>query len=196
MSNDLKTRATETDISGVLLISPLIFEDERGFFYESWNHRDFAAITGCRRNFVQDNHSKSSFGVLRGLHYQLQYPQGKLIRAIAGVILDVAVDLRRWSPTFGSSVMVELSAENRNQLWVPEGCAHGFLVLSSEAEICYKVTEYYDPRDECCIRWDDPDLAIDWSLGEIVPLVSKKDRNGHFFSKASFYEAPYPGLET
>lgn len=166
-----------TDLPGVLIIEPKVFGDSRGFFYESFNAKVFKELTGVCTTFVQDNHSKSQKGVLRGLHYQLENTQGKLVRVTQGEVLDVAVDVRRSSPHFGQWVGVRLSADNRRQLWVPEGFAHGFVVLSDSAEFLYKTTDYYNPAAERCIRWDDPDLAIDWQLNE-APLLSAKDQLG------------------
>ncbi|HBX57840.1 dTDP-4-dehydrorhamnose 3,5-epimerase [Pseudomonas sp. UBA2684] len=166
-----------TAIADVLILEPKVFGDERGFFYESFNARAFNEATGLQREFVQDNHSRSQRGVLRGLHYQLQQAQGKLVRVTAGEVYDVAVDIRRSSPTFGQWVGVHLSAENKRQLWVPEGFAHGFLVLSEFAEFLYKTTDYYAPAFERCIRWDDPTLAIDWPLAA-APQLSAKDQAG------------------
>lgn len=168
----------QTRLPEVLILEPQVFGDERGFFYESFNARRFAEATGVSRDFVQDNHSRSARGVLRGLHYQLQQAQGKLVRVSAGEVYDVAVDLRRSSPTFGQWVGVHLSAENKRQLWVPEGFAHGFLVLSEYAEFLYKTTDYYAPAHERCIRWDDASLAIDWPLDGLTPQLSAKDQQG------------------
>ena len=167
-----------TTLPEVLILEPQVFGDERGFFYESFNARRFAEATGVNREFVQDNHSRSARGVLRGLHYQLQQAQGKLVRVSAGEVYDVAVDVRRSSPNFGKWVGVHLSAENKRQLWVPEGFAHGFLVLSEYAEFLYKTTDYYAPAHERCIRWDDPQLAIDWPLDGLTPQLSAKDQQG------------------
>ncbi|MFF7394952.1 dTDP-4-dehydrorhamnose 3,5-epimerase [Achromobacter sp. NPDC008082] len=161
----------------VLLLEPRVFSDERGFFFESFNERVFEAATGLQRHFVQDNHSRSTRGVLRGLHYQLEQPQGKLVRVCMGEIFDVAVDVRRGSPTFGQWAGAYLSAENKRQLWIPEGYAHGFLTLSESADVLYRATNYYAPDFEHCIRWDDPDLAIAWPLSG-TPLLSQKDRHG------------------
>ena len=166
-----------TDLPGVLIIEPKVFGDDRGFFYESFNAKAFKEKTGVSTTFVQDNHSKSQKGVLRGLHYQLENTQGKLVRVTHGEVLDVAVDVRRSSPHFGQWVGVRLSADNRRQLWIPEGFAHGFVVLSDSAEFLYKTTDYYNPAAERCIRWDDPDLAIDWQLTE-APQLSAKDQAG------------------
>jgi len=168
----------ETALPEVLILEPKVFGDERGFFYESFNAKAFEAATGLNRQFVQDNHSRSQKGVLRGLHYQLENTQGKLVRVTVGEVLDVAVDVRRNSANFGQWVAVRLSAENGRQLWVPEGFAHGFVVLSEVAEFLYKTTDYYNPSAERCIRWDDPTLAIDWQLGGIVPQLSAKDQLG------------------
>ena len=168
----------ETALPEVLILEPKVFGDERGFFYESFNAKAFEAATGLNRQFVQDNHSRSQKGVLRGLHYQLENTQGKLVRVTVGEVLDVAVDVRRNSANFGQWVAVRLSAENGRQLWVPEGFAHGFVVLSDFAEFLYKTTDYYNPAAERCIRWDDPTLAIDWQLGGEVPQLSAKDQLG------------------
>jgi len=166
-----------TQVSDVLIIEPRVFEDNRGFFYESYNERAFAEKAGIATHFVQDNHSRSTQNVLRGLHYQIQQPQGKLVRAIVGAVFDVAVDLRKSSPTFGQWVGTLLSAENKRQLWIPVGFAHGFSVVSEVAEVLYKATDYYAPQHERCVHWNDPDLAIAWSLtGE--PIVSAKDQAG------------------
>ncbi|NUU35662.1 dTDP-4-dehydrorhamnose 3,5-epimerase [Pseudomonas sp. C2B4] len=175
-----------TAIPEVLILEPRIFGDERGFFYESFNARAFANATGSQREFVQDNHSRSAQGVLRGLHYQVQQAQGKLVRVTHGEVLDVAVDIRRSSATFGQWVSVRLSAENKRQLWVPEGFAHGFVVLSEHAEFLYKTTDYYAPTHERCIRWDDPMLAIDWQL-DGAPQLSAKDLAGLPLSEAELF---------
>lgn len=177
---------TPTAISDVLLIEPRVFGDERGFFYESWNAAAFADA-GLDQRFVQDNHSRSARGVLRGLHYQRTDPQGKLVRVTAGRVFDVAVDLRRSSVTFGQWVGVELSAANRLMLWIPPGFAHGFLALEPGTEFLYKCTSYYDPADEHCLRWDDPDLGIDWPLGDIQPQLSTKDRQGKALANAETF---------
>ncbi len=168
---------TATDIDGVLILAPKVFGDSRGFFFESFNQRVFDEAVGRSVTFVQDNHSRSGRNVLRGLHYQVERPQGKLVRVVAGSVFDVAVDIRRESPTFGRWVGVELSAENKRQLWIPPGLAHGFVVHSESADFLYKTTDYWFPEYERCIRWDDPDLAIDWGLTE-PPLVSTKDAAG------------------
>lgn len=158
----------------VLLIQPEVFGDERGFFMEVWNQRHLNEAVGREIRFVQDNHSKSGRGVLRGLHYQLAAPQGKLVRVVAGAAFDVAVDVRKGSPTVGGYVTAELSAENRAQLWIPEGFAHGFLVLTDFAEVLYKTTTYYDPSSERSIRWNDPELGIDWPV--VDPVLSDRDQ--------------------
>ena len=172
---------TRLAIPDVVLIEPKVFGDARGFFYESFNQRAFNEATGTHHQFVQDNHSRSSKGVLRGLHYQIQQPQGKLVRVVQGAVFDVAVDIRRASPTFGRWVGVELTAENQRQLWVPAGLAHGFVVLSESADFLYKTTDYYAPEHERCIAWDDPAIGIAWPLaahGIHAPLLSAKDRAG------------------
>lgn len=181
----------QTAIREVLIVEPKVFSDARGFFLESFNQNRFRDAVGRDVNFVQDNHSKSVRGVLRGLHYQLRQPQGKLVRAVTGAVYDVAVDLRRKSPTFGAWVAARLSAENKRMLWLPEGFAHGFLVLSESADVLYKTTGYYAPDAERCIAWDDPDLAIDWPLAELsdIPLLlSAKDRQGVPFAEAEVFE--------
>ena len=172
----------QTAIPGVVIIEPKVFGDDRGFFYESFNHAKFEQAVERQVKFVQDNHSKSAKGVLRGLHFQNPNPQGKLVRVAQGEVFDVAVDIRQDSPTFGVWVGEILSAENKKQLWIPEGLAHGFLVLSDTAEFLYKTTDYYAPAHEGCIRWDDPTLAIAWPLQE-KPVLSSKDQNGLLFSE-------------
>jgi dTDP-4-dehydrorhamnose 3,5-epimerase len=174
-------KATSTKIADVMLLEPKVFGDERGFFYESFNHQAFEEATGVKTRFVQDNHSKSSQGVLRGLHYQEQNAQGKLVRVVQGAVFDVAVDIRKHSPTFGQWVGEILSAENKRQLWVPAGLAHGFLVLTETAEFLYKTTAYYTPAHERCIAWNDATLAIDWPLANIPPRLSAKDAVGAAF---------------
>jgi dTDP-4-dehydrorhamnose 3,5-epimerase len=172
-------------IADVILIEPRVFGDERGFFYESFNQHAFNQAIGSDVIFVQDNHSKSGKNVLRGLHYQLPpKAQGKLVRVIAGAVFDVAVDIRQDSPTFGKWVGEVLSADNRRQLWIPPGLAHGFLVLSDAAEFLYKTTDYYSPAHERCIRWDDPDLAVEWPLAG-VPSLSAKDMQGAAFASVT-----------
>jgi dTDP-4-dehydrorhamnose 3,5-epimerase len=179
-------KATPTAIPDVIVLEPRVFGDERGFFFESFNAHAFTEATGLKRDFVQDNHSRSQRGVLRGLHYQLQSAQGKLVRVVQGEVFDVAVDIRRSSPTFGRWIGVHLSAENKRQLWIPEGFAHGFLVLSESAECLYKTTDYYAPEHERCIRWNDPDLAIDWPLKD-APQLSAKDQAGSAFKDADLF---------
>jgi len=175
-----------TRIPDVLLIEPQVFGDERGFFYESWNRRAMAE-RGLEADFVQDNHSRSERGVLRGLHYQIQHSQGKLVRAVVGSVYDVAVDLRRSSPTFGKWVGMELSADNKRMLWVPPGFAHGFYVTSEAAEFLYKTTDYWFPEHERTLAWNDPFLAIDWPLGDSAPSLSAKDREGASFQRAECF---------
>jgi len=167
----------KTALPEVVIIEPKVFGDARGFFFESFNQRAFDAATGTSYNFVQDNHSRSARGVLRGLHYQIQQPQGKLVRVPRGAVLDVAVDIRRSSPNFGRSVAVELNEDNQRQLWVPPGFAHGFLVLSESADFLYKTTDYYAPAYERCIAWNDPALGIEWPT-DITPQLSAKDAMG------------------
>jgi dTDP-4-dehydrorhamnose 3,5-epimerase len=180
--------ARPTAIPEVVVVEPRVFGDARGFFYESFNRRELEAALERPLEFVQDNHSMSRRGVLRGLHYQLPRPQGKLVRVIRGEVFDVAVDLRRGAPTFGRWVGETLSAENRRQLWIPEGFAHGFLVLSGEAEFIYKTTEYWYPEGEHCIRWDDPELGIAWpAVG--TPEVSARDAKGVAFREAPTFDA-------
>ncbi len=165
----------KTAIPDVMIIEPNVFGDDRGFFFESFNQAQFEEAVGRRVNFVQDNHSRSVKNVLRGLHYQIQQPQGKLVRVVQGAVLDVAVDIRKSSPTFGQHVLVELSAENKRQLWVPEGFAHGFLVISDTAEFLYKTTDYYAPAFERAIIWDDVTIGIAWPI-EVAPSLSGKDQ--------------------
>lgn len=180
-------KVTKTAIPEVLLIEPTVFGDDRGFFFESFNLRNWVEKTGVDCNFVQDNHSRSLKGVLRGLHYQIQQAQGKLVRAVVGEVFDVAVDIRRNSPTYGQWVGEILSAENKKQLWVPPGFAHGFVVLSDVVEFLYRTTDYWAPEHERCIAWDDPTLAIDWPL-DVTPKLSAKDAEGTPFSEAEVYE--------
>ena len=174
-------QATRTAIADVFLLEPRVFGDERGFFFESFNARAFAQATGADVQFVQDNHSKSAKGVLRGLHFQSQQPQGKLVRVTAGAVFDVAVDIRPQSPSYGTWVGEILSAENRRQLWIPAGLAHGFLVVSDSAEFLYKTTDFYAPQYEKCIRWDDPTLKVAWPLDGKQPQLSGKDAQGQLF---------------
>jgi dTDP-4-dehydrorhamnose 3,5-epimerase len=176
-----------TAIPDLLIIEPKVFGDDRGFFFESYNQRRFEEAVGRPVTFVQDNHSRSARGVLRGLHFQNPRPQAKLVRVTSGAVFDVAVDIRRESPTFGRWVGDILSAENRRQLWIPEGFAHGFLVLSDAAEFLYKTTDFWYPENEHCLRWNDPDLAIDWPLGDTRPTLSAKDAAGLPFSDASAF---------
>jgi dTDP-4-dehydrorhamnose 3,5-epimerase len=181
-------KVTRTAIPEVCLIEPRVFGDARGFFYESFNQRAFAEATGVTTEFVQDNHSRSARGVLRGLHYQIQQAQGKLVRVVAGEVYDVAVDIRRSSPTFGRWVGAHLSADNKAQFWVPAGFAHGFVVLSDTAEFLYKTTDYYAPEHEQCIAWNDPFLNIQWpDLGE-SPKLSAKDAAGNLWANAKFFD--------
>ncbi|GAB5604014.1 dTDP-4-dehydrorhamnose 3,5-epimerase [Sideroxyarcus sp. TK5] len=180
-------KAIPTEIPNLLIIEPKVFGDSRGFFYESFNRRMFREITGIDADFVQDNHSRSARGVLRGLHYQIKQPQGKLVRVVRGRVFDIAVDLRRASATFGKWVGVELSEENNRQLWIPPGFAHGFVVLSDSADFLYKTTDYWAPEHERCIIWNDPDLAIDWQLDGIVPQLSAKDQQGKRLAEAETF---------
>ena len=180
-------QVTATRIPDVLIIEPKVFGDARGFFFESFNQHAFDAAVGKHYDFVQDNHSKSSQGVLRGLHYQVQQAQGKLVRVVQGKVLDVAVDIRKSSPTFGQWVAVELSEDNQRQLWVPPGFAHGFVVYSETAEFLYKTTDYYAPAYERCIAWNDATLGIDWNLGDIVPQLSAKDQQGKALADAEVF---------
>lgn len=176
-----------THIPDVLIIEPRIFGDDRGLFFESYNEKSFAEKTGISPKFVQDNHSLSLKNVLRGLHYQIQEPQGKLVRAVSGEVLDIAVDIRRSSPTFGQWASCLLSAENKRQFWIPEGFAHGFVVLSDSAEFLYKTTNYYAPQYDRVILWNDPDLGVDWQLkGE--PILSDKDKAGKRFKEADLFD--------
>jgi dTDP-4-dehydrorhamnose 3,5-epimerase len=176
-------------IPGVLVIEPRVFGDARGFFFESFNRRRLEDALGRSLDFVQDNHSLSARGVLRGLHYQLPNPQGKLVRVVRGEVFDVAVDLRRGSPTLGRWTAELVSAANRRQVWIPEGFAHGFLVLSDEAEVLYKTTAYWDPEHERCIRWDDPALGIAWPSAGAGPVLSPKDAAGSAFRDAPLFDS-------
>jgi dTDP-4-dehydrorhamnose 3,5-epimerase len=178
-------KVTPTAIADVLIIEPQVFGDSRGFFFESFNQRAFNTATGGDYNFVQDNHSRSAKGVLRGLHYQVDQPQGKLVRVARGAVFDVAVDIRPDSPTFGQWAGLELSEANNLQLWIPPGLAHGFLVLSESADFLYKTTDYYAPKQERCIAWDDPTLAIQWPL-DGAPTLSAKDTAGLAFKAGGF----------
>jgi dTDP-4-dehydrorhamnose 3,5-epimerase len=175
-----------TAIHDVIIIEPNVFGDNRGFFFESYNEKTFEALTGIKVTFVQDNHSRSAKHVLRGLHYQIKQPQGKLVRVVAGEVFDVAVDIRRASATFGKWVGERLSADNKKQMWVPPGLAHGFLVLSDVADFLYKTTDYYAPEHERCIRWNDPDFNIQWPISG-APIVSEKDEKGELFKDAEVF---------
>ncbi|BAY92955.1 MULTISPECIES: dTDP-4-dehydrorhamnose 3,5-epimerase [unclassified Tolypothrix] len=177
---------TKTEIPDLLVIEPQLFGDERGFFYESYNEKVWREKVGINEHFVQDNHSRSGKNILRGLHYQIQQPQGKLVRVVLGKVFDVAVDLRKSSKTFGQWVATDLTAENKRLLWIPPGFAHGFLVLSEYAEFLYKTTEYYAPQHERTILWNDPDLAIAWPIAA-EPILSAKDKAGKLFRDAEVY---------
>jgi len=177
---------TKTDLPGALLLEPKVFGDERGFFFESFNQRDFQEATGLDVTFVQDNHSKSAKGVLRGLHYQIQHPQGKLVRVIEGSVFDVVVDLRRSSPYFGKWLSIELSAENKRQLWIPPGFGHGFVVTSETAEFLYKSTDYWFPEHERNLKWNDPALGIQWPM-DVKPKLAAKDLAGKLLSESELF---------
>ncbi len=179
-------KATPTAIPEVIVLKPKIFGDSRGFFFESFNQKQFNEVIGQDIQFVQDNHSRSTKGVLRGLHYQIERPQGKLVRVVRGAVYDVAVDIRRSSPTFGQWVGMELNEQNHRQLWIPAGFAHGFVVLSDAADFLYKTTDYYAPDFERCIVWDDPDIDIQWPMNE-SPLVSVKDKLGSLLCNAEVF---------
>lgn len=182
-------KVVPTALPDVLIIEPKVFGDARGFFFESYNARTFREAVGLDVSFVQDNHSRSARGVLRGIHYQLPpFSQGKLVRVVQGRVWDVAVDLRRHSPTFGRWVGVELSEENQRQLWVPPGFGHGFVTLSDSADFLYKTTEYYAPSHDRAVRWDDPELAIDWPLDGLVPQLSAKDEAAKPLSEAELFD--------
>lgn len=176
-----------TNIPEVLIFEPRVFGDDRGFFFESFNERAFEKAVGRRLTFVQDNHSRSQRGVLRGLHYQIENSQGKLVRVATGDVLDIAVDIRKGSPTFGQSVAVRLTEANKRQLWIPEGFAHGFVVLSETADFLYKTTDYYNPAAERAIAWNDPTLAIDWQLDGIEPRLSAKDQQAKALADADLF---------
>lgn len=180
-------KVVTTAIPDVLIIEPKVFGDERGFFFESYNARKFAELTGIKAEFVQDNHSRSEKNVLRGLHYQIKQPQGKLVRVVAGEVFDVALDIRKSSSTFGQWAGFSLSAENKRMAWIPPGFAHGFVVLSDYAEFLYKTTDYWSPEHERCIIWNDPRLAIDWLIRE-NPQLSVKDSAGRLFVDAEVFE--------
>jgi dTDP-4-dehydrorhamnose 3,5-epimerase len=177
---------TPTNIPEALVLTPRVFGDERGFFLESYNRQTFAKL-GIDYEFVQDNHARSTGNVLRGLHYQIKQPQGKLVRVVAGEVFDVAVDLRRNSPTFGKWTGIYLTDKEKKLFWVPPGFAHGYFVLSDEAEFLYKTTDFYAPEHERCIRWDDPDLAIKWPISNGPPILSEKDKNGCLFKGAEYF---------
>ena len=179
-------QVTATSIDGVLVLEPKVFDDARGFFFESFNARDFEQATGLKETFVQDNHSRSSRGVLRGLHYQVQHAQGKLVRVTQGAVFDVAVDIRKGSSTFGQWFGLELSAENKKQLWIPAGLAHGFLVTSESAEFLYKTTDYYHPEFERSLLWNDPAVGIEWPLHLLddKPMLATKDANAQRLNQA------------
>lgn len=179
-------QVTPTSLPEVLLIEPKVFGDARGFFFESFNRNIFREKTGLDVDFVQDNHSKSAKGVLRGLHYQIEHAQGKLVRCTAGAVFDVVVDIRKNSPRFGQHMTAVLSAENKHMLWVPPGFAHGFLVVSDSAEFLYKVTDYWYPEHERSLRWNDPELAIEWPLAD-APVLSKKDIEGKLLAEAEVF---------
>ena len=176
----------ETPLAGLLVLEPKVFGDERGFFFESFNARRFAELTGVSAPFVQDNHSRSLKGVLRGLHYQIQQAQGKLVRVTAGAVFDVAVDIRKNSPTFGQWFGIELSAENKRQMWIPPGFAHGFTPITESAEFLYKTTDYWAPEHERCILWNDPAIGIDWQL-DGAPTLSAKDQTGKRLADAEVF---------
>ena len=180
-------RTQPTAIPDVLIIEPRVFGDSRGFFFESFNARAFREATGLDAQFVQDNHSRSARGVLRGLHYQIRQPQGKLVRVVRGAVFDVAVDLRRRSPSFGRWEGVELSEENHRQLWIPPGFAHGFVVLSESADFLYKTTDYYAPEHERCLAWNDPAVGVEWPL-DGAPQLSAKDRDGRALADCEVFE--------
>ena len=180
-------QVVQTAIPDLLILEPKVFGDDRGFFFESFNQRTFQNLTGVNAQFVQDNHSKSAANVLRGLHYQIEQAQGKLVRVTAGEVFDVAVDIRRQSATFGKWVGVVLSAENKRQLWIPPGFAHGFVVLKDNTEFLYKTTDYYAPQHERCIRWDDPTIGIEWPITQ-APILSGKDQLGLALSEAEIFE--------
>ena len=180
-------QVVKTAIPDVLIVEPKVFGDDRGFFFESYNQQTFQKLTGVKADFVQDNHSKSAANVLRGLHYQIKQPQGKLVRVTAGEVFDVAVDIRRQSATFGKWVGVLLSSENKRQLWVPPGFAHGFVVLKDNTEFLYKTTDYYAPQHERCICWDDPAIGVEWPIAQ-APILSGKDQLGVALSEAEVFE--------
>jgi dTDP-4-dehydrorhamnose 3,5-epimerase len=177
---------SKTALSEVLILEPKVFADARGFFFESFNQQDFVAATGVDVQFVQDNHSQSSKGVLRGLHYQIENPQGKLVRVVRGAVFDVSVNLQKGHPEFGKWTGVYLDETNKRQLWIPPGFAHGFLVLSDQADFLYKTTDFYSPKDERCLAWNDPTVGIDWPL-ENEPILTIKDQNGASLARADLF---------
>lgn len=179
-------KVIKTEIPDLLILEPKVFGDERGFFMESFNARTFHQLTGVEAEFVQDNHSRSEKNVLRGLHYQVQQPQGKLVRVVRGAVFDVAVDIRKSSPTFGKWLGVVLTEDKHSQLWIPPGFAHGFVVLSDIADFLYKTTDYYAPEHERCIRWNDPAIGIEWPM-EGVPQLSAKDKKGLLLQQAEVF---------
>jgi len=181
-------KLSKTDLQDVLIIEPKIFTDERGFFQETWNKKDFSQAIGRSVDFCQDNHSHSVYGVLRGLHYQLMRPQCKLIRVLRGAVLDVVVDIRKSSPTFGKHIAVRLTESNHKQLWIPEGFAHGFFALTATVDFLYKVTEDYNQLDEHCILWNDLSLKINWRINGTTPKISEKDRKGELFQDATVFQ--------
>jgi dTDP-4-dehydrorhamnose 3,5-epimerase len=181
-------KVIDTALPEVKIIEPDVYGDDRGYFYESWNATEFNAAVGCEVTFVQDNHSRSARNVLRGIHHQLVKPQGKIVRVTSGTVLDVAIDLRRSSPNFGKWVSVELSAKNFRQLWIPEGFGHAFLVRSEFAEFLYKTTNHWYPEHDRRVRWNDPDLAIEWGLGDEQPILAGKDANGPWLKDAEIYD--------
>jgi dTDP-4-dehydrorhamnose 3,5-epimerase len=181
-------KTISTAIADILIIEPKVFGDARGFFFESFNQKAFNQATGLNPDFVQDNHSRSAKAVLRGLHYQIEQPQGKLVRVVRGAVFDVAVDLRKSSKTFGRWVGAELSEENQRQMWVPPGFAHGFVTLSDSADFLYKTTDYYAPQFERCVAWNDPAIGIDWPLTGITPLLSAKDKTGVLLADAPLFD--------
>ena len=180
-------KVSKTSISDVILIEPKVYKDDRGFFFESFNEQAFHAAINRKVSFVQDNHSQSVQDVLRGLHYQIKQPQAKLVRVVSGRIYDVAVDLRQSSSTFKKYFGVELSATNSRQLWIPEGCAHGFIAMSPQVEVLYKATDYYAPEHERCLLWNDKAIGIDWPLGISTPIISEKDQQGSIFSDIELF---------
>jgi dTDP-4-dehydrorhamnose 3,5-epimerase len=187
----LPFKAIPTALSDVLILEPTVWTDERGFFFESYNERDFFSATGLHVHFIQDNHSRSKAGALRGLHYQILHPQGKLIRVVQGEVFDVCVNLMRNHPQFGMWTGVFLSAENKRQLWVPPGFAHGFLALSDETDVLYKTTDYYSPANERCLLWNDSAIGIDWPLSLLNgsnPILTSKDMNGSLLSHAEVFD--------